>query len=148
MRAVAQTISRLFSLWFTIVRRVSDMTVRGGVSLGARSLVSGKGLTSFGSATVASNLHHETLHVIDETLILAISDGCTTHAFVLHMRLFDLQPAWSLDFSLQDKKLERRRVGTKNLGKVWRCNIVRYLRFCEDVRRHLQSGKDALPSKP
>jgi hypothetical protein len=57
---VAQTISRLFSLWFTIVRKVRDMTVRGGVSLGAVASVSEKGLMSFGSATEASNLHQDT----------------------------------------------------------------------------------------
>jgi hypothetical protein len=50
----------LFSLWFTIVRSVSDMTVSGGVSRGAAASVSLNGLKSFGSATVASNLHQET----------------------------------------------------------------------------------------
>jgi hypothetical protein len=60
IRAVAQTTSRLFSLWFTIVRRVIDMAVMGGVSLGAWSSFSAKGLMSFGSETVASNLHHDT----------------------------------------------------------------------------------------
>lgn len=59
-RAVAQTISRMFSRWFTIVRMLSDTTVSGGISRGAFESVSGNGLMSFGSDTVASTLHHET----------------------------------------------------------------------------------------
>ena len=58
--AVAHTISRLFCAWFTIVRTLRLITVSGGVSFGAWWSVSGKGLMSLGSETVASNLHQET----------------------------------------------------------------------------------------
>lgn len=59
VRAVTQTISRLFSWWLTIVLTLMLMTFNGGISLGASASVSGKGLMSFGSFTVASNLHQE-----------------------------------------------------------------------------------------
>ena len=59
--AVEQTISRLFSLWLTIVLTLKLITVNGGTSFGASASVSANGLISFGSDTVASSLHHETL---------------------------------------------------------------------------------------
>ena len=58
--AVAQTISRIFSWWLTIVRILRLAIVRGGISLGAFGSVSANGLISFGSSTVTSNLHQET----------------------------------------------------------------------------------------
>lgn len=58
--AVAQTISRIFSWWFTMVRILKLTTVSGGVSIGAFGSVSARGLISFGSDTVASILHHDT----------------------------------------------------------------------------------------
>ena len=57
VRALAQTISLLFSLWFTIVLTLKLMLVSGGVSFGAVGADSGIGFMSFGSSTVASNLH-------------------------------------------------------------------------------------------
>jgi hypothetical protein len=58
--AVAHTTSRIFSWWLTIVRMLRLAIVKGGVSLGAFGSVSAKGLMSFGSVTVTSNLHQET----------------------------------------------------------------------------------------
>lgn len=43
-----------------MVRKLRLMTVRGGTSFGALGSVSGNGLMSFGSETVASILHQET----------------------------------------------------------------------------------------
>jgi hypothetical protein len=57
--AVAQTTSRLFSLWFTMVLTLKLIMVNGGTSFGASGSVSEKGLVSLGSDTVASSLHQE-----------------------------------------------------------------------------------------
>lgn len=42
-----------------MLRALRDMTVRGGISFGAASSFSGKGLTVFGSLVRISSLHHD-----------------------------------------------------------------------------------------
>lgn len=56
---VAQSTSVLFALWFTIVRNEMLIMVKGGVSLGAVASLSEYGLTSLGSLTLNSTLHHD-----------------------------------------------------------------------------------------
>lgn len=48
-----------------MVRVLRLITVNGGTSFGAVASVSGKGLMSFESVTVASTLHHDTCGVAD-----------------------------------------------------------------------------------
>lgn len=59
LRALAHTISRLFSLWLTMVLTDKLRMLRRGISFGALLSLSLNGLTHFGEGTLTSSLHQD-----------------------------------------------------------------------------------------
>ena len=92
------------------------------MSLGAFGSVSAKGLMSFGSVTVASNLHQETYAEPEQGHDL---DLLGTYPFVLDMGILDLEPARSHDFALQNKEFKCASIGSKYSRERW----TRYIRW-------------------
>ena len=93
IRPETQTISRLFSRWFTTVRRARLMIINGGGS-GALSPI---GITFFGSETLASSLHQE---ICVAVLAWKRTGTATAYPLVLHDGILHGQPAGSHDLSL------------------------------------------------
>lgn len=94
------------------------------MSLGAFESVSEKGLISFGSATVTSNLHQETYAGPEPGITLTFE---WTYPFVFDMWLLYLEPTRSHDLTLQNKEFESVGIGPKYSGKGWARDIRRNL---------------------
>jgi hypothetical protein len=108
------------------VRMLILAIVRGGVSLGAFGSVSAKGLISFGSSTVTSNLHQETYAGLSERTISGFGE---TYPFIFDMRLLYLQPTGSHDLAFQDEKFKCGCIGSEYSRKGRARDVCRNLRL-------------------